>query len=129
MSSIAAATAEQLLAYARVERDRAALRAANRARLAEAVAAADSGGGGEALAAAEAALAASEAAALAAFAGQGGGPCAYTRLGEQLIDVLADVALAGFAAELAPAPAQAPGGRDCVAHTCAAARAPARRAQ
>ena len=98
-----AATAEQLLAYARVERDRAAQRAADRARLAEAVAPADGGGGGEALAAAEAALAKSEAAALAAFAGQGGGPCAYTRLGEQLIDVLADVALAGFAAELAPA--------------------------
>ena len=98
-----AATAEQLLAYARVERDRAAQRAADRARLAEAVAPADGGGGGEALAAAEAALAKSEAAALAAFAGQGGGPCAYTRVGEALIDVLADVAVAGFAAELAPA--------------------------
>ena len=48
-------------------------------------------------------LAGAEAAALAAFAGRAGGPCAYTREGELLIDVLADVALAGFAAELAPA--------------------------
>ena len=94
------AAAEQQLAYEHAEGARAAVRAAR------AAAAADGGGGGGgggALAAAKAALAAAEAAALAAFAGQGGGPCAYTRLGEALIDVLADVAVAGFAAELAPA--------------------------
>ena len=79
-------------AYVLAEADRAAVIAAR----------AGSDGGAE-RARAEAALVASEAAALAAFAGQGGGPCAYTRLGEQLIDVLAEVALAGFAAELAPA--------------------------
>ena len=89
--------AEQQLAYEHAEGARAAVRAAR------AAAAADGGGSGKALAAAEAALAESEAAALSAFAGQGGGPCAYTRVGEALIDVLADVAVAGFAAELAPA--------------------------
>ena len=87
------------LAYASANADRAAVRAAKRCALL-----ADSDEADIAdVAAAEAYLAESEAAALAAFAGQGGGPCAYTRLGEQLIDVLADVALAGFAAELAPA--------------------------
>ena len=103
--SPAGAAAEQQLAYARAERDRAALRASARARMAAAAAPADDDDatGREALASIEARLAASESAALVAFAGQGGGPCAYTRLGEQLIDVLADVALAGFAAELAPA--------------------------
>ena len=52
------------------------------------------------MATAKAALAESEAAALSAFAGQGGGPCAYTALGEQLLDALAAGARAGFAAEL-----------------------------
>ena len=52
------------------------------------------------LATAEAALTASEAATIAAFAGRGGGSCAYIALGEQLIDVVAVVARAGFAAEL-----------------------------
>ena len=84
------------LAYASANADRAAVRAAKRCALL-----ADSDEADIAdVAAAEAYLAESEAAALAAFAGQGGGPCAYTRLGEQLIDVLADVAVAGFAAEL-----------------------------
>ena len=108
------------VAYARDEGDRAAVRAARRALAAteariddEAASAAEEDltapqlaelAAAEArLAAPEARLAASEVAALAAFTGQGGGPCAYTRLGEALIDVLADVAVAGFAAELAPA--------------------------
>ena len=108
------------VAYARAEADRAAVRAARRALAAteariddELASAAEEDltapqlaelAAAEArLAAPEARLAASEVAALAAFTGQGGGPCAYTRLGEQLIDVLADVAVAGFAAELAPA--------------------------
>ena len=94
------AAAEQQLAYEHAEGARAAVRAARTAAAADG---GGGGGGGGALAAAKAALAAAEAAALAAFAGQGGGPCAYTRLGEALIDVLADVAVAGFAAELAPA--------------------------
>ena len=95
------------LAYVRVEADRAALRRARR-RLADraGAAAADDDAGNDdaaAIAAAEARLADSEPAALAAFAGAGGGPCAYTREGEQLLDCLPIVALAGFAAELAPA--------------------------
>ena len=103
---------EQLTSYVRAERDRAAAyalaeagRAAVRAARARFTAddAAATAALAAALSAAEAALAASEAAALAAFAGESGGPCAYTRLGEALIDVLADVAAEGFAAELAPA--------------------------
>ena len=93
-------------AYLRAEHGRQAVRSA-RARLASAEGAAADTITAAPLATdlttAESALAASEAAALAAFAGQGGGPCAYTCLGEALIDVLADVAIAGFAAELAPA--------------------------
>ena len=89
-------------AYARAEDDRAARRAARR-RLGRAGGESEAGLARDAVAAAEARLALSEPAAQAAFADQGGGPCAYTALGERLIDILADVAVAGFAAELAPA--------------------------